>query len=69
MSIASVILAGGLTPDNVADAVRIAMPYAVDVVRSVEDDAHRKVPERVRALARRVEAYYQSGENPGQPVL
>ena len=27
------------------------------------------VPERVRALARRVEAYYQSGENPGQPVL
>jgi CheY-like chemotaxis protein len=27
------------------------------------------VPERVLALARRVEAYYQSGENPGQPVL
>lgn len=27
------------------------------------------VPERVRALARRVEAYYQTGENPGQPVL
>lgn len=27
------------------------------------------VPERVRALGRRVEAYYQTGENPGQPVL
>jgi CheY-like chemotaxis protein len=27
------------------------------------------VPERVRTLARRVEAYYQTGENPGQPVL
>ena len=27
------------------------------------------VPERVRALARRVDAYYQTGENPGQPVL
>lgn len=27
------------------------------------------LPERVRALARRVEAYYQTGENPGQPVL
>ena len=27
------------------------------------------VPERVRALARRVESYYQTGENPGQPVL
>jgi hypothetical protein len=27
------------------------------------------LPERVRALARRVESYYQTGENPGQPVL
>mgnify|MGYP003466050337 CR=1 FL=1 len=27
------------------------------------------VPDRVRDLARRVEAYYQTGENPGQPVL
>lgn len=28
-----------------------------------------EVPERVRQLAERVEAYYASGENPGQPVL
>jgi CheY-like chemotaxis protein len=28
-----------------------------------------EVPERVRTLARRVESYYQTGENPGQPVL
>lgn len=28
-----------------------------------------EVPERVRQLAQRVEAYYESGENPGQPVL
>jgi CheY-like chemotaxis protein len=28
-----------------------------------------EVPARVHSLARRVEAYYQSGENPGQPVL
>jgi hypothetical protein len=28
-----------------------------------------EVPERVRALSRRVESYYQTGENPGQPVL
>lgn len=27
------------------------------------------VPERVRELERRVEAYYESGENPGQPTL
>jgi CheY-like chemotaxis protein len=28
-----------------------------------------EVPERVRRLEQRVEAYYASGENPGQPVL
>jgi hypothetical protein len=28
-----------------------------------------EMPERVRLLAQRVEAYYQSGDNPGQPVL
>ena len=41
-SIVPAVLAGGLTPANVANAIAITSPYAVDVVSGVEAEPGRK---------------------------
>ena len=46
-----VILAGGLTPENVAEAIRRVRPYGVDVHTGVKKDGVRN-PERTLAFAR-----------------
>lgn len=51
-----VVLSGGLTPDNVGEAIAAAAPFAVDTASGTEAEPGRKDPAKVTAFFRSVEA-------------
>jgi phosphoribosylanthranilate isomerase len=54
-----IVLAGGLRPENVAEALRTVTPYAVDVSSGVEHGPGEKDPAKLRAFFDAVAEYQQ----------
>jgi phosphoribosylanthranilate isomerase len=51
-----VIVAGGLRPDNVAQAIAEAQPFGIDIASGVEARPGKKDPRALRELMRVIEA-------------
>ncbi len=54
------IVAGGLNPENVGEAIATFSPWGVDVVTGVEREPGRKDPEKIKAFVAAVRRAEQS---------
>lgn len=61
------IAAGGLNPDNVAEAIRTLTPWGVDVATGVEAAPGRKDPTRVAAFIRNARETFAQLKTPSRP--
>ena len=59
-----IVLAGGLTPENVAGAIRLVRPFAVDVSGGVESAPGEKDPRSIERFIKEV-AGAEAGERQG----
>ena len=68
-----IVLAGGLHPDNVADAIAAVRPWGVDVASGVEREAGRKDPSALRRFIQNAKAAGEAldestPQEPNQPM-
>jgi phosphoribosylanthranilate isomerase len=61
-----ILLAGGLTPHNVGDAIKLVRPWGVDVASGVEVAPGRKDPRKLRLF---IEAAREAGKDLGSPGI